>query len=178
MLDNLKPSLKESLFVYGIGIIMIVLSVLFFVLMGYPLVNTATETLNIITPPLYMNSVFLPYGMLIGELLWNWNKKKERKMYSIFLIESAFVGVLSFIRYIVNIPLSGHAIMLFFYLFHQSISNKAKFPLRLIIGIAVLIITLVYKIFIWNDPITFILGAIAGIVLWIPGFLYQLKKKK
>lgn len=178
MQNDLKSSLMESLFVYGLGIIIFFLSVLFFVLIGYPLVNTATETLNIVTPPLYMNSVFLPYGMLIGELLWNLNERKERKMYSIFLFESIIVGILSFIRYLLGIPFSGHTIMLFFILLHQSITNKAKFPLRLLIGIAVLIITAVYKIFIWNDPITFILGALVGIIIWVPGFFYQLKKKK
>ncbi|MFW9773279.1 MAG: hypothetical protein ACFFEO_14075 [Candidatus Thorarchaeota archaeon] len=178
MQNDLKSSLMESLFVYGLGIIIFFLSVLFFVLIGYPLVNTATETLNIVTPPLYMNSVFLPYGMLIGELLWNLNERKERKMYSIFLFESIIVGILSFIRYFLGIPFSGHAIMLFFNLLHQSITNKAKFPLRLLIGIAVLIITAVYKIFIWNDPITFILGALVGIIIWVSGFFYQLKKKK
>ncbi|MFX1575512.1 MAG: hypothetical protein ACFFB0_22475 [Promethearchaeota archaeon] len=178
MVANLKLDIKEILFVYGIGIILTLISVLYFILVGYPVVSTVSETLNITAPPIYMNSVFLPYGILIGEIIWNWNQKKNWKISIILFVETAVVGIFSLIRYIISIPLSGHAIMLFFYIFHQAISNKTKFLLRFLIGIVVLIITVIYKLFIWNDPITFILGAIAGIVLWIPGFFYQIMKRK
>jgi hypothetical protein len=41
-----------------------------------------------------------------------------------------------------------------------------------------LTITITYKIIIWNDPITFFLGAILGIVLWLLGGIYRLKFTK
>jgi len=178
MLNNIKPSVKELLIVYGIGLITTLLSVIFFVIRGYPLVNTATETLSIVAPPLYMNSIFLPYGMLISELLWKWYENKEHRISILFFAESIVVGILSLIRYIINIPLSGHAIIIFFYIFHQLIINKAKFPIRLLIGLVVFIITVIYKIFFWNDTITFLLGGVVGIALWVPGFLYQRQKLK
>ncbi len=178
MINYLKSTIKEIVIVYGIGVIITFLSVIFFMINGYPLVNTATETLNIVTPPFYMNSIFLPYGMLIGEILWKWNEKKAWKCCIMLLIECITVAILSFTRYITNIPFSGHAIIIFFYLIHQLIYNKAKFPLRILIGIGVLVITGIYKLFLWNDPITFFLGAIVGIILWVPGYLFQLKKFK
>ena len=175
VLKKLKPSVRELLIIYSTGLITTILSALFFTIRGYPLVATATETLNVYTHPLYMISIFLPYGILIGEIIWLWNEQNEKFNYILLLIECIIIGIFSFIRYIVSIPLSGHAIILFFYLFHQAFNNRFNHPLRLLIGIAVLIITIIYKIYLWNDPITFLLGALLGIALWIPGFLYRLK---
>ncbi|MFX1589626.1 MAG: hypothetical protein ACFFC1_15860 [Promethearchaeota archaeon] len=174
----LKPPLKEPLIVYATGVIITIFSAIFFSIRGYPLVNTATETLNIATPPLYMISIFLPYGILIGEIIWIWIEKKNRDIFILLLLECISVALLAFLRYFINIPFSGHAIILFFYLPHQLVNNKNQYPSRLIIGIVVFIITIIYKIFLWNDPITFVLGAILGFVLWIPEFLYWLKKVK
>ena len=78
MLTRLKPSVRELLIIYGTGLIVIILSALFFTFRGYPLVTTATETLNIYTPPLYMIPIFFPYGILIGEAIWLWDEQKEK----------------------------------------------------------------------------------------------------
>ena len=107
---------------------------------------------------------------------WLWNEKKERNICILLFIECIIVAIFSFTRYFIGIPFSGHAIILFFYLSHQAISNRFHHPLRFLIGIIVLLITLIYKIFLWNDPITFILGALLGAILWFPGFIYRYKK--
>ncbi len=176
MFRNLKNSVKEPLIIYTTGIIITILSIIFFTIRGYPLVVTASETLDIITPPIYMISIFFPYGILIGEVVWMWNEREESKLYILFLIECVIVAVFSFARYFIKIPLSGHAIIILFYLLHQVINNRFQKPLRIVIGIIVLVITLIYKIFLWDDPITFIFGAFLGVILWIPGFLYRYKK--
>lgn len=175
MLTNLKPSIREPIIIYGTGLIVTILSIIFFSIRGYPLVITATETLSIYTPPLYMISIFFPLGILIGEITWLWNEKKERNLYILLILECSIVALFSFIRYIISIPLSGHAIIILFYILHQAINSRFKHPLRFLIGIVVLIITIVYKIFLWNDPITFLFGTILGIILWLPGCLYRLK---
>ena len=175
---KLKPSVREPLIVYGTGLIITILSGIFFMIIGYPFVNTATETLDILTPPLYMIPVFFPYGILIGEIIWIWNKKKERNTCILFLLELIIISIFSFTRYITSIPFSGHFIILSFFLAHQGISNKLQYPLRFLIGIIVLVITAVYKLLLWNDPITFFLGAIVGIAIWVPAFLYRIKSNK
>ena len=176
MITTLKSSIKEQLIIYGTGIILTILSAIFFSIRGYPSVVTATETLNIITPPLYMIPIFFPFGILIGEVIWMWNEKREEKIYILLFLECIIVALISFTRYIISIPFSGHAIIILFYLFHHAINNRLQYPLRFLIGIIVVAITGIYKILIWNDPITFLLGALLGIFLWFPGFLYRQKK--
>jgi len=173
-----NTSAKELIIIYGTGLILIILSIIFFSIIGYPLVTTATETLNIYTPPLYMISIFLPYGILIGEVIWLWIDQKERKMYIFLFFESIIIGIFSFIRYIISIPFSGHAIIVFFYLFHQVTNSHFKHLGRFLIGILVLIIIIIYKVFLWHDPVTFLLGALLGITLWFSGFFYRKTKNK
>ena len=171
----MKERFKELFFVYGIGIFLTLLASVFFHIRGYPKVVTATETLDIITPPIYMIPIFLPYGILLGELLWIWLNKEGRNLFIIFFVECFAVGALSFFRYLIGVPFSGHTLILAFFLFHQIFTNKHKYSLRILVGFIVLIITIVYKIFLWNDPITFFLGIIIGIALWFPGFLFKMK---
>ncbi|MFX1418556.1 MAG: hypothetical protein ACFE9N_06520 [Promethearchaeota archaeon] len=178
VLSKLKPSVKKPLIIYCTGLILVILSALYFFIRGYPLVTTATETLSIYTPPIYMIPVFFPYGILIGEVIWSWNEQKKKSNYILLLIESIIIGIISFIRYFISIPFSGHAIILSFYLLHEVVNNRLNYPLRILIGIAILVLTLIYKIYLWNDPITFLLGATLGIALWIPGFLFRLKISK
>jgi len=175
MLKNLTPKAKELIVIYGTVLIITIFSGIFFIIIGYPLVVTANGTLNIKTPPIYMIPIFIPYGILIGELIWIWNEKGKSNLLILFFFECFIVAAFSFIRYIIGFPFSGHAIILFFYLPHQAINNRFQHPLRFLIGLIVLLITGIYKLFLWNDHITFLLGAILGIALWLPGFLYRLK---
>lgn len=78
---NLRNSIKEPLIIYTTGIIITILSFIFFTIKGYPLVATTSDTLDIITPPIYMISIFLPYGILIGEVVWMWNEKGESQRF-------------------------------------------------------------------------------------------------
>jgi len=175
MLKNLTPTVKELIIIYSTGLIITIFSGFYFFIIGYPLVVKATGTLNIKTPPIYMIPIFFPYGILIGELIWSWNEIGKSNLFIIFFIECFIIAMFSFIRYIIGFPLSGHTIILFFYLPHQAINNRFQHPLRFLIGLIVLIITGIYKLFLWNDHITFLLGAILGIFLFLPGFIYRLK---
>lgn len=105
-----------------------------------------------------------------------WNEKQKGVEYFLLLSECGVVGLVSFVRYIVGIPFSGHAILISFYLLHQIINNRFHYKMRILIGIIILCITGIYKIFLWDDLITFLLGTLLGIILWLPGFLYRLKK--
>ncbi len=163
----------KSVFIYSISLILTSLAALYFYLKGYPPVNTANGSLNIITPPIYMIPIFITLGILIGDFLWIFLKEKDYKSASILFLECLSLGILSFLRIITTIPYSGHTLILSFYLCYYLISNKKRDLTVIFIGILILIITIYFKFFLWNDPITFFLGILFGIILWIPGFFYR-----
>ena len=173
MQNKTKPSIKELLIVYGAGLIMTLFSIIYFSIQGYPLVNTATEVLTLYTPPIYMIPIFFPFGMLLGEIIWLWYQKISYKILLLYSIEVLIIGIVSFVRYEIAIPFSGHAIVIFYYLAHQIFNNANKYKFRILIGVAVLIITFIFKIFLWVDSLTFILGGLLGGVIWLLGFLIQ-----
>jgi hypothetical protein len=176
MSNEEKSTLKESLIVFSIALLLTTFAGIYFSIRGYPLVTTFTGTLAVYTPPLYMIPVFFPYGILLGEIVWLWVDKRERFMIILLFIECLVVGLLSFIRYIITIPFSGHAIIIFFFLFHQGSIQRIRYPLRFMIGLITLLITVIFKLFVWNDPLTFLLGALVGIGIWFLGYLYREKR--
>ncbi len=165
---------NEFLVIYSSGVIITSLAFIFYHIRGYPQVITATETLDLIVPPIYMIPIFFPFGILIGELLWNWIQDSPLDLNILLAIECGMVALISFIRYVFLIPFSGHTIILGFYLPYQISTNKQSNQIRILIGLVVLGLTMYYKLFLWKDPITFTLGFILGIMLWIPGHLYRL----
>jgi len=122
-----------------------------------------------------MIPIFLPFGILVGEIVWMWIGRKDLSIRILMSIECIIITVFSLLRIVAAIPISGHSLILFFYLPHQVISNRLRYPLRVLFGLSVLFITFYYKIFLWNDPLTFILGFLLGIVIWFPGYVYRSK---
>jgi len=170
---------SESLVVYGTAVSITLLAVIYFLIKGFPTVITATGIIEgVITPSLYMIPVFFLYGILIGELLHSRVDNENKTLLKIQFIEICTVGCFSFIRYVTGIPFSGHGIITLFYLLHQSLTRENKRYIRIIAGFAVLIITVIYKIFAWNDPITLLLGISLGTVLWAPGYFYRKKMNR
>lgn len=133
------------------------------------------ETLELKAPPIYMIPIFLPYGILIGELIWSLIIKVNPKILILSFIEYMIIAILAFFRYLFGFQYSGHTLILAFFIIHQIITNKNKYPFRILIGFLILIITIIYKIIFWNDPITFFLGLILGIAIWLPGYTYRIK---
>ncbi|MHA2297895.1 MAG: hypothetical protein ACXAEU_06535 [Candidatus Hodarchaeales archaeon] len=173
--SNSTASRSELLVVYGAGIFVSVLAGIFFHIQGYPPVITAFDTLTIISPPIYMIPIFLPFGILLGEVLWIGVEKQGLYLCIVLFTECFLVAGFSIIRYVTGIPVSGHMIILSFYLPHQIITNRRQYPFGILIGFIVLLITMFFKIILWNDLITFIGGLILGIALWILGYVYRLK---
>jgi hypothetical protein len=168
---------NEWLVIYGSGLILTLIALLYFQIVGYPLVDTAIETLNLRTPPIYMIPVFFPYGILLGEIGWLWIKKERKRSY-ILLIQCIIVGLFAFIRYSLVIPFSGHAIILFFFLIYYLFIVDKKYLIRILIGFIILGITIFYKVFIWSDVFTFLLGGTVGLIISLIGIVYKIKKSE
>ncbi|NHJ01734.1 MAG: hypothetical protein EAX86_06295 [Candidatus Heimdallarchaeota archaeon] len=156
----------EILIIYGPGIFIILLAWFYFEFLGYPLVTTAKETLTSVAPAIYMLPAFFPFGILIGEEIWYFFQFKD---FNRVIIKSGGLLILAFmsgVRLIFQIPISGHSLILSYFILQEVITNQAKYIFRLMIGIIVLCITLYYKIMLWKDPITLFLGLIGGVLIW------------
>ncbi len=153
--------------IYGLAIFITLIAYVYFEFQGYPQVITATETLTITTPAIYMIPVFFPLGMLLGEIIYNWIEGRIFEEFLVNLGGILLIIIFSGIRLVLKTPFSGHSLILSFFLLHELISNKRNYMIRIIIGLSIFLITMFYKIIIWNDPITLISGLILGSLIWI-----------
>ncbi|TFF87950.1 MAG: hypothetical protein EU550_02280 [Promethearchaeota archaeon] len=169
--------LKEPYVTYGISVIITILAILFFQIVGYPRVVTSTQILDIYTSPFYMIPIFIPFGILLGELLWMlFNIKEIKKQQLISLVVGLIlIGLLSLLRYILGLPYSGHTLILAFYIPNQIVKSEKKDPVRILIGFIIFLITSVYKLIFWLDFITYFSGLGVGFLIWI--FSYLISKK-
>jgi hypothetical protein len=112
-----------------------------------------------------MLPVFFPFGILLGDVLLLWRKGNLRESIIKFIL-LLIIGGFSFFRLMTTIPLSGHAIILTYYLLYEIVTNNQKSGLRIISGIVPYIITIYFKFLIWNDPLTFLSGLVFGAAVW------------
>lgn len=153
--------------IYGVAAFITLIAFVFFEFQGYPQVITATDTLTITTPTIYMIPIFFPLGMLLGEIISDWIEEREFRKVFVDLGGFFLIIILSGVRMVLKAPLSGHSLILSFFLLHEFITNQRKYVIRIIIGLMTLLITIFYKIFFWKDPITLILGLAIGSLIWV-----------
>ena len=166
----------ESLVIYGCGLFVPFLATLYFQLTGYPNVVTATGDLGFPTPPIYMIPVFIPFGILLGETYFLRLKKENSWLF--LLLECFFITILALLRIFIQVPISGHAVIISLYLLHQVFTNRNQYPFRVLIGILVLIETMTYKIIFWDDLTTLIFGLFCGSGIWFLGFFLKARENK
>jgi TRAP-type mannitol/chloroaromatic compound transport system permease large subunit len=76
------------------------------------------------------------------------------------------LGLLGSIRLGVGAPVSGHALVASYFIVHELSEKRLGRTWKLLLGCAVLIQTAVFKIFIWSDAVTLLLGIGFGISAW------------
>ena len=153
------------------------LAIYYFFMLGHFSIEMTTGRLLFTFHFFYMIPVFLVFSILLGELVAGY-LCSGREFYSpVLTIELLFVGATAGVR-ITSLgslfPVSGHMVILTFFILTQVLTYRLKYKLRTLLGLSVLLMTTYYKIFIWNDLLTFYLGILLGILLFLPG--YRLKK--
>ena len=166
IISSERVSKLEILLIYGLACFFTVIGWIYFEIQGYPPVVTANDTLTSVTPVIYMIPIFFLLGILFGEVLWNWYQIKDFKYFIINLTGLAVIVTVSGIRLTFKIPFSGHSLILSYYIMQELITNRSKYIFRVMVGFLILLLTSFYKIFLWQDPITLILGLIGGILIW------------
>lgn len=170
-----KLSKWEIPLIYGLALLITIIAWIYFEIQGYPQVVTAKETLTYVTPAIYMIPIFFPLGILLGEVSWNSYQIKDHKYVIINLGGLTVIATVSVLRLISKIPLSGHSLILSYYIMQELITNQSRYIFRVMVGFSILLLTSFYKIFLWQDPVTLFLGLIGGILIW--GTVISLCKK-
>ena len=166
---------SEILIIYGLSLSITIIAWIFFEIQGYPLVVTAKETLTYVTPAIYMIPIFFPLGILLGELFWDWYQEKSKNHFIINLGGLFFIAIVSGVRIFFKIPLSGHSLILSYFIMQELVTNESRYIFRIMIGCMILLLTSFYKIFLWQDSITLLLGLLGGFIIW--GTNYYFCKK-
>jgi len=175
MISREKSSKWEILFIYGFGSSITIIAWIYFETQGYPPVVTAKETLTSVTPAIYMIPIFFPLGILLGEISWKWYQIRDHKNAIINLGGLTAIATVSVFRLIFKIPLSGHSLILIYYIMHELITNQSRYIFRVMVGFSILLLTLFYKIILWQDPVTLFFGLLGGVLIW--GTVISLCKK-
>ncbi|OLS20855.1 MAG: hypothetical protein HeimC3_38490 [Candidatus Heimdallarchaeota archaeon LC_3] len=140
---------------------------------GYPVVETFSGSLKLTTPPIYMIPIFFILGIIFGELIYYYLSRNGQNNWIILFVEFFSLIFLSYLRITAIIPISGHSMILTYFLLKQIVTYKNKHKSRIFIGFLILIITLYYKLLIWEDPITMFFGFLVGFFIFSAGFYYK-----
>ncbi len=174
---RLRPllALPEPVIVYDAGALCAVAAAIFWTVRGPMPVLRGSTPLPIPTPLGYQAPVFLPFGMLAGELAWAWLNRERAAYLASLPWQLAALCAVALIRLTLAIPVSGHAVLLAFFLLHELVAQHGRHLLRALIGLAVLTEVAYFKLMVWDDGRTLVAGLVLGAGVWAAGRLTQLR---
>ncbi|MBN2053889.1 hypothetical protein JW905_03130 [bacterium] len=160
--------LKHSLWlVYGsAGLSLLSAAIVFYILPQFPAVR-GSQPLDVLTPLSYQVLIFIPFGILLAEIVLELLSARSAFLHYVAVL-AVLCGV-SLLRFAFFIPVSGHCLLLGYYLPRQSLTHRGRHPLRLGLGLVAAVHVLYYKLFIWVDLITPVTGFLLGLLIWIAG---------
>ncbi len=146
---------------WGFGLGLMLVSILAFRLIGPVHAIRGSTRLVELTPLLYLFPVFLPIGMLVGDTV---QRALTRDCRGALALGCGLVCLvlLAAGRFAFLIPLSGHAVVLGFFLFWYA---REALVGHLVVGGLLLLQVTYYKLVVWRDPVTLGLGLLAGAAL-------------
>ena len=137
----------------------------------FPVVRVSTP-IEELAPFWYMLLPFAALGMLVAELAGVVVTDGMRRTAVGLSVAVVVLIVASQARLSFRLPLSGHAFILTYLILRRAFLNSVAFPSRrseLWIAIAMAAGTAYVKLAWWDDPITLLVGAAAGALLFIVG---------
>lgn len=124
------------------------------------------------SPFWYMVSPFPILGMLVAELVGLLAIHGGKRAAAKLGVAIAVLIIVSGIRLSSCIPLSGHAMLLSYFILRRAFLDSSPLALRkaqLWIAGAMATVLVYVKLAWWTDPITLLLGALAGAALYTSG---------
>jgi hypothetical protein len=157
----------DSVISFIFSCILTISGYIYFALFGLPNIETFSGTINEKAPLIYMLLIFPFIGILVGDfirsIVSNQNFGFKNK---ILFFELLILFTISFLRIAFVLPISGHSLILTFFLLMELIDYKSNNKIRIVIGFIVSFITVYYKLLLWKDPMTMIIGIFTGIIIF------------
>ncbi len=173
---SLPPALAEPLLVYGSAAICTAAGAAYFLLRGPLPVMRGTSELPLVTPLRYLIPVFVPFGILMGEGVWAWLARSDAAFLRALPWQLAALCITAAARIKTAYPpVSGHTLLLAYFLLHEGITQRGRHPVRIAIGLAVLVEVGYYKLWVWDDLETFTWGLTVGAAIWAAGLLTRIR---
>ena len=135
-------------------------------LVGPVPVRVGMQVTSMIAPTWYLASAGLPFGILMAEAIIDFREMSTLPQRLMPVLMLLVLGLLGSIRLGVGAPVSGHALVASYFIVHELSEKRLGRNWKLLVGCAVLIQTAVYKLFIWSDSITLLLGIGFAISAW------------
>ncbi len=116
----------------------------------------------------YMLSAFPVLGFLVADLLDLYRREGLRRGTVELAFQIALLVALSSLRLGVRLPISGHALLLSYFLFRRRLFGPSAtrwHRIEWLIGLGLLAVVAYPKLFWWRDPVTLLTGIALGAVL-------------
>lgn len=161
-----KLTMGKQLFAALFALLTTLASFVIALLMDPVPVRIGMDESSLIAPSWYLACAGLPFGILMAEAVIDFREYKSlwRRLAPLAML--VLLGLLGSIRLAVGAPASGHALVVGYFLLHQLADRRPGRSWKLLVGVAVLLVTAVYKLIIWQDAATFLFGLGIGIFAW------------
>lgn len=121
-----------------------------------------TVTVDELTPASYFCYVFLPFGLLVGDVLLRARRDPSSAAGPAAAV--AALAALAVVRLFARIPFSGHALLAAYYLCREA--ELAPRWGRLAAGALLGAQILYFKVHVWRDVATLLTGTLLGLSVW------------
>ena len=158
MLDRTWPHLIGACILTLVG-------VLWLIWRGPAPVVRGSEVLDITVPFWYMISAFPFFGVLLAE---SWLERKTTAGL-ILLTQTLVIFLLSATRLAFHIPVSGHVLLLSFFLFWDMKRLDQPYLTEFLFAAGILALLLYTKVILWQDAMTAMWGVALAIIVWAAG---------
>ena len=133
-----------------------------------------TTPLDTDVPLSYMIVAFPFLGILLAGVADRFRSPGGRRQGLVLLVQTGLVCLLSALRLKYRLPISGHLLLLAFFLLYGVGSARSALRLgELLAGGVVFLALLAVKLAAWNDWLTPAVGIGLAVLIWLAGKLYE-----
>ncbi|MBM4354954.1 MAG: hypothetical protein FJ109_14400 [Deltaproteobacteria bacterium] len=119
-----------------------------------------------VAPPWYLASVGLPFGLLLAQALIEFRRHRFTWNGLRITFGLVLVGALGGIRWTVPLPTSGHGLIVAYFLASELTELRPGRTWRLAVGCLVLLQAAYFKLYLWHDPASLLVGIGLGLLAW------------